>query len=58
MEGYTPQGGGGWGVLQILSDGPGMIKGFFEFEIFNSGIFLARKFGKYFIVWLDLSKDF
>ena len=35
----------------------GMIEGFFGFEIFNSGIFWVRKFGKYFFVWLDLSGD-
>ena len=35
----------------------GMIKGFFGFEIFDSRIFLGRKSGKYFFVWLDLSGD-
>jgi len=37
---------------------PGMIEGFFGFEIFNSGIFLVAKFGKYFFGWLDLSREF
>ena len=31
--------------------------GFFEVEIFNSGIFLFRKIWQIFFVWLDLSGD-
>ena len=27
------------------------------FETFNFGIFWVGKFGKYFFVWLDLSRD-
>ena len=36
----------------------GMIDEFFGFEIFNSGIFLVGKFGKYFLGWLDLNRGF
>ena len=45
---YNPglEGWGGGGVeLRISSDG---IEGLFWFEIFDSGIFLVGKFGKYF----------
>ena len=48
--------GGGW-VLQISSDGDDQ-RIFWGFEIFDSGIFLGRKFGKYIFWWLDLSRDF
>ena len=34
-----------------------MIKGFFGFEIFNSGIFLGRTIWQLFFGWLNLSKD-
>ena len=44
-------GGGGRGVLRISSDG--MIRIFWGFEIFDSGIFWVGKFGKYFGGWLD-----
>ena len=47
-------GGGGYSRVQVM----GMIKGFLgRFEIFNSGIFWVGKFGKYFFVWLDFSRD-
>ena len=35
-----------------------MFEGFFWFAIFDSGIFLGGKFGKYFIRWLELSRGF
>ena len=41
------QGGGGGGTPE-----------FFGFEIFNSGIFWVVKFGKYFVGWPDLSRNF
>ena len=44
---------GGGGLLQILSDRNGRV----GFEIFNSRIFLVQ-FGRYFLGWLDLSRDF
>ena len=47
------------GVLQISSDGDRMIEGFFgglKFSI--PGFFWIGKFGKYFLGWLDLSRDF
>ena len=37
----SPLGHGEWPTDRISSDG--MIKGFFGFEIFDSGIFLGRK---------------
>ena len=48
---------GGGGVLQISSVGDDR-RIFWGFEIFDSGIFLGGKFGKYFFGWLDLSRDF
>ena len=38
----------------------GIIEGFFflhRFTIFNCGIFGVRRFGKYFLGWLNLSRD-
>ena len=46
------EGGGGYPGFQVM----GMIKGFFGFEIFNSGIFLGRKIGKYFLCHLIIFK--
>ena len=34
-----------------------MMEGFLGFETFDFGIFWVGKFGKYFFVWLDLSRD-
>ena len=34
-----------------------MMEGFLGFEPFDFGIFWVGKFGKYFFVWLDLSRD-
>ena len=37
----------------------GMIKGYLEvFEIFSSEILFVRKFGKCFLGWLDIGRDF
>ena len=47
----TPRGYSGFQVTGILKD-------FFGFEIFDSGIFWVVKFGKYYFGWLDLSRDF
>ena len=33
------------------------MEGFLGFETFDFGIFWVGKFGKYFFVWLDLSRD-
>ena len=49
-----PGGKGGYSRFQVS----GMVEGFFGFEFFDSGIFLAGKFGKYMFEWLDLSRDF
>ena len=35
-----------------------MIEGVFGFELFNWGIFSVGKFGKYFLEWLVLNRDF
>ena len=42
------------GVLQVTE----MIKDFFEFKSFDSGIFLGRKIWQVFFGWLDFSRDF
>ena len=36
----------------------GMIKDFFEFKIFDSGIFLGKKIWQVSFGWLDFSRDF
>ena len=45
---------GGYSGLKMMR----MIKGFFRFEIFDSGIFLGRKIWQVFFGWLDLNRDF
>ena len=52
------RGGGGGGVLRILSDG--MIQGYFRFEMFDSGIFqLGWENWEVFFGWyFYLSRDF
>ena len=58
-EGSSGRGRGdpGRGVLRVLSDWDDQrILGSLKFAI--PGFFCVGKFGKYFFVWLDLSRDF
>ena len=56
MSNSPGEGGGGGGYSGFQETG--VIEGVFGFELFNWGIFSVGKFGKYFLEWLVLNRDF